>query len=775
MSSTFNIGPNATATSTPEQLAQAGADSVDFQIIQQGIAGNGVLSGLGITASGTANLTVAAGAIALNGLSHVTTGTTTVTITSNGAANPRWDLVIFRVGTGPMVLTGTPTAAPYTPFPAPTWSTDVVLGSVYMAPGASVVNTADLTPKAVIPSRQRPGVVNVLDFGADPNAVTVSPTGVTVTGASSTTAFQNAYNALPTITLPSYQSSTNTYINTTVPWGKFEIPAGNYFLDATWNGEDYDFGPFVEVEGTGGRGSVNIYPQLGGNHVGIQATNAYIFPGETVGDNPGTNISPQGYGGTPTYGLPTTTWAPAISVHNIKMHGDLLTCPITFVPNYNNQGIIVNTPTAFLFAGGESAFTEVTVMNWNFPTYGMGVGIALQGYLNGPNSFANWMESSHHNYYVVNADVPLALLGNSNDNRSFNDTHIFIRLHAYPGQNGVVMDSGALAYHSEIEIHGKLEAQLPISKITIPGTPNQSYSPGTFVNAYSPYPIPAYYNGMQVTVGNITGLISGALDGAPPHALGYQTAITPLTLSSGHTIVATGTVTVDQTSTFVCVTPAGPLNYQPHPYGLSCVQLGIGGGGGSGFATIHQSDLVMELECDPAYMNNKNPPTLTSPISPGTYTSLPVTSVNQGIAAGTSFQITGDPNNNIFVISANAPSGTTTLAVESIVVASTIPNTGSNGQLNCYIPTGAIPGTIFIDDNVGCAIHIGTRSHLDFGGGGITYHGLRMTSKAFTGGAFTCSCIVAGDVNIVPPSGVESFVNIQPRVTALPTGPNTAT
>ena len=119
----------------------------------------GVVSGMGVTASGSLTLTVASGQVYVRGVSYLYTGGTVPVVTNLGLLDRR-DVVVYRVGTGIVVLQGS--TGSYTPGsgvwtvssagnaplkPDINEATDVVLCEVYMPYNATTV-TAGLGSSA---------------------------------------------------------------------------------------------------------------------------------------------------------------------------------------------------------------------------------------------------------------------------------------------------------------------------------------------------------------------------------------------------------------------------------------------------------------------------------------------------------------------------------------------------------------------------------------------------------------------------------------------------
>lgn len=607
--------------------------------------------------------------------------------------------------------------------------------------------------------------VNVMDYGADN---TFSPTNLSA--GVSTTAFEDAYAALPTRSFPAYSFASSTYSSVTLPVGRFEIPSGGYNLDQLWKGENYDFGPFVEVVGVGGRGSAILYYTGGGaSRIVIQATNPYNADPLNVGDNPATVTSPQGTGTYPAFGFQRDTVAG--SIKNLVIDGSLMTLSGSYTPTYNSSGVITNAPMGMMIAGGESYELDVIVRNWNFPTYGQGIAIAIQGFSNNGgfsgSGFSSWTESGRYKTFTVNCDVHVAYMGgaSSSNSRSFNNTIGDHRIDCWPGQIAVLLDSGALLYHSHLSLYGVLYCQMPISKVAIPAG---SYSLGSPLGAISAYPLPAYYNGMQITVGSITGIIQGAVEGgttavwAPfPTGTGYLFQIVPI---NGSGVIASGTLGSTQNASMVTVSPPGPPAYFPRNYALTIAQLGFDQGGTAGVPKLISGSLDILMESNAPYIGNiatSAALTASTTYGPGATNPIPAT-VHKGIIAGTSFTITGDPNNNVFICAANAPAGSTSVEVESI----TIPSGGtiaSGGTFVLNIPTNCLPGSIFLDDDAGGKLDV-SNSHLDLTGGGQSFKGVHTTSGNFTTG-FNFNGVTAGDPNLTS-GGAEEILQMSTVITS---------
>jgi hypothetical protein len=141
--------PNAGSGASAELLAQAAPDTVDITLLDSGGAGIGVISGCGVSAQASPNATVksAAGMVSVGNAGYLVPSVSSLTIAANASGNPRFDLVLYRVGTGVMVLQGTAAVSPFTAFPAPTFTTDVVLAAIYVASGFSTITNAEIVSK----------------------------------------------------------------------------------------------------------------------------------------------------------------------------------------------------------------------------------------------------------------------------------------------------------------------------------------------------------------------------------------------------------------------------------------------------------------------------------------------------------------------------------------------------------------------------------------------------------------------------------------------------
>jgi hypothetical protein len=121
--------------------------SGDLQIISDGIAGVGVISGCAVSPQGTPNMTVAvaSGSVRIGGSSvSVTSGN--VTITANSSGNPRLDLICVNASGTKSAQAGTAAAAPL--YPAIPGSS-VVLAAVLVPTGAASITANNIVDKRV--------------------------------------------------------------------------------------------------------------------------------------------------------------------------------------------------------------------------------------------------------------------------------------------------------------------------------------------------------------------------------------------------------------------------------------------------------------------------------------------------------------------------------------------------------------------------------------------------------------------------------------------------
>lgn len=134
---------------------QAEPDKVDLDILVEGMKGNGVVSGLAVTAQAIPDMTVAvaAGNIVRDAVTANITGAN-ATIGAADATNPRFDVVVITSANAIAVRAGTAAAEPV--FPALT-AGDIALASVFVGAGDTAINSNEITDKRVFV----PGVVKI--------------------------------------------------------------------------------------------------------------------------------------------------------------------------------------------------------------------------------------------------------------------------------------------------------------------------------------------------------------------------------------------------------------------------------------------------------------------------------------------------------------------------------------------------------------------------------------------------------------------------------------
>lgn len=126
---------------------QAEPDSVDFDILIAAIAGSGVVSGGAITGTG-GTIGVGSGTMAWQGTTH-SFSATTLSVTPNATARPRFDLIVVSSSAVVSIVVGTAARTPVFPsLPA----NSVALWAVYVPPGVDTVNANSFVDKRVKPS-----------------------------------------------------------------------------------------------------------------------------------------------------------------------------------------------------------------------------------------------------------------------------------------------------------------------------------------------------------------------------------------------------------------------------------------------------------------------------------------------------------------------------------------------------------------------------------------------------------------------------------------------
>ncbi len=127
---------------------QAEPDKVDFDILAQGIDGEGVVSGCDVTPQGAPDTTVAvaAGVVRIAGTDVAFAGGNV----NCGAANPalpRFDLIIINAAGAALAVNGVAAAVPVFPGGAAVPGTSVVIAAVWRAANDDTITAADLVDK----------------------------------------------------------------------------------------------------------------------------------------------------------------------------------------------------------------------------------------------------------------------------------------------------------------------------------------------------------------------------------------------------------------------------------------------------------------------------------------------------------------------------------------------------------------------------------------------------------------------------------------------------
>lgn len=128
--------------------AQAEPDSVDFQILIDGLSGKGVLSGCEVTPQGSPDMTVhvADGEIRNADGTTATVTADDVTITTAHATLPRTDLVVSDPAGALSVIDGTASAQAEMPDPG----TSIVLASVYVPATDTAIGATQILDKRAV-------------------------------------------------------------------------------------------------------------------------------------------------------------------------------------------------------------------------------------------------------------------------------------------------------------------------------------------------------------------------------------------------------------------------------------------------------------------------------------------------------------------------------------------------------------------------------------------------------------------------------------------------
>ena len=150
---------------------QAEPDSVDFGIIQAGLARDGVISGCAVTAQGTPDMTVAvAGGEVVVGGANATVTAGNVTITTADAAAARFDLIVSNSSGTLSAVAGAAGSNPV--FPAIPASS-VVLAAVYVPAADTTIASNQITDKRLLVlDSAAAGASAVADSAAEGTGVT---------------------------------------------------------------------------------------------------------------------------------------------------------------------------------------------------------------------------------------------------------------------------------------------------------------------------------------------------------------------------------------------------------------------------------------------------------------------------------------------------------------------------------------------------------------------------------------------------------------------------
>lgn len=132
---------------------QAQPDTVDWQILEQGVRGDGVKTTADLVVAQRAagvnmSCDVAAGTVRIGTTTTAQVAATNVAIASNGTGNTRFDLVICDNTGTVSVIQGTAAVSPV--FPAYTASSQLVLAAVMVTNGLAAVLNANIIDKRVL-------------------------------------------------------------------------------------------------------------------------------------------------------------------------------------------------------------------------------------------------------------------------------------------------------------------------------------------------------------------------------------------------------------------------------------------------------------------------------------------------------------------------------------------------------------------------------------------------------------------------------------------------
>ena len=178
--------PNKAAVTYPRQ---AGVFSADIDTLAAGVAGDGVLSGMGVSAQGTPDMTVAvaAGLVRIGGYFAYYAGAN-VTIAAADSTNPRIDTVCCDYNGTVSRVAGT---AATLPVPPDVPANSIQLAQVYVQAGATSIGAGNIVDKRVVE-------LDFFDYYDEFLPAALATTGNISNGAWGTTASGTAANAFQT-------------------------------------------------------------------------------------------------------------------------------------------------------------------------------------------------------------------------------------------------------------------------------------------------------------------------------------------------------------------------------------------------------------------------------------------------------------------------------------------------------------------------------------------------------------------------------------------------
>ena len=164
---------------SPTYAAWAELDKTDVWIVQQGSQQTGVISGMAVTQDSGSDMkvAVASGSVEVGGTEYTYSGTGSPFTVAAASTADRWDLVVYRAGTGIVVIEGTPclltganwitTSTQLPPVkPAHTLSTDVVLAAIYVGYNTTTITTTqNVVDRRNVIVASSPGVLPISGGG----------------------------------------------------------------------------------------------------------------------------------------------------------------------------------------------------------------------------------------------------------------------------------------------------------------------------------------------------------------------------------------------------------------------------------------------------------------------------------------------------------------------------------------------------------------------------------------------------------------------------------